>query len=32
VEERLQKEQGRGMVGYTPGGSVPYVPFGNSLH
>ena len=27
TNRRLQKEQGRTMVGYTPGGSVPYMPF-----
>lgn len=26
TNRRLQKEQGRTMVGYTPGGKIPYVP------
>jgi hypothetical protein len=30
TNRRLQKEQGRTMVGYTPGGSIPFVPFGLS--
>jgi hypothetical protein len=30
TNRRLQKEQGRTMVGYTPGGSIPLVPFGLS--
>jgi hypothetical protein len=28
VNRRLQKEQGRTMVGYRPGGGIPYTPFG----
>lgn len=28
TNRRLQKEQGRTMVGYTPGGKIPFTPFG----
>jgi hypothetical protein len=28
TNRRLQKEQGRTMVGYRPGGGIPYTPFG----
>lgn len=28
TNRRLEKEQGRTMTGYTPGGSIPYTPWG----
>jgi len=31
TNRRLEKEQGRGMVGYTPGGKIPFTPFGAML-
>jgi hypothetical protein len=31
TNRRMIKEQGRGMVGYTPGGKIPYTPFGAML-
>jgi hypothetical protein len=31
TNRRLQKEQGRTIIGYTPGGSAAYLPFSRSL-